>query len=884
MPLAASGDTILVSDADAFHPDSAYADAFTVKSGVRVVAKSGQTPIIDGGSLRATAVAFAPGASSGTILQGFTIRGGTDTVVVVRGSGTIRDCTIGDISSTIPPYGSAGIHIEGDGSVKHCTISMTKHVNAGIRALGPILVDSCTVETNSTGGPAVAVALVESDGAPLLQASSVSGPGAGLREAVTGEGTVSLDNVNIGLTGGSGVTGIQHSDGGLTLSNCVIDLPDGTGILCGWQSVATTLAMFDCTIDVDYGTGIDCEAGSVAGFNTVVTIHEADTYNTGIQVATSSGPNVSTVKGVLVRGLTHYGAGVDVFDDGAVIENVTVDGFELGFYDSNHGSVKNTVQNCIASNYGNVGFDYVTAAYCIADGSGSTAYGDCVTDATDKTEDPLYCDASGGAFTLRVDSYGNPHNNGSGEEIGAYPVACMYGTLVRDADYEEGGTLDFPGDLTVPSGKTLTLGAATTVKAGPGDSQDGGADTTLTELVVDGTLDVTGTSADGVTFDSGASPRGEGDWYGLYAGDGSTMNLAYATVKYAETGAAYDDADGGIVRHCTFSNNENLDLVVGVYSSSSVEVDTCTVDVGGGSGIQLTNDGSGVNLIGNSVYGGFSSVRGIYGLLDSGTGTASGNSVSGFVFGSAIGIHSGGMTFVKNNVSGSKYGFEVTGGTAVLGDTTDSGSDNLAHGNTDGLYCTGAGVAPTVRESQFYSNSVGVLARSSASPDLGNSAHHGYNSFYSNTSYCVRNTTSGTAVDALGDWWGSCSAPTCTSGPVLTLLWLCSQPASVEEPIAQVGDGRPGFRVMGAAPNPTAGAGRILFHLDGAPSRVEAQVFDVAGRLVRSLGPEEFPAGDQALTWDGRDRSGRPVGEGLYFVRVQAGSEPAATTKILVVR
>ncbi len=665
---------------------------------------------------------------------------------------------------------------------------------------------------------------------------------------------------------------------GATINNCRFTLASGRGIYAHGCSNST---ISDCTIEMEDGIGVFLNGGSGAISGVDVNLSAATSSGAGIAVGAADDVDVT---GCLVTcSDTRAGAGISETADAGTISKCTVDNADYGIY-----YTLPTVTHCIVTRAHTSGFYRP---------GGGTSVVDCITYANDGTnyypasatsyvEDPLFCDASNREFTLRVDSRGNPENadNPNSEQIGAFPVACMYGTLVRDADYEEGGTLDFPGDLTVPSGKTLTLGAATTVKAGPGDSEAGGADTTLTELVVDGTLDVTGTSADGVTFDSGASPRGEGDWYGLYAGDGSTMNLAYATVKYAETGAAYDDADGGIVRHCTFSNNENLDLVVGVYSSSSVEVDTCTVDVGGGSGIQLTNDGSGVNLIGNSVYGGFSSARGIYGLLDSGTGTASGNSVSGFVFGSAIGIHSGGMTFVKNNVYGSKYGFEVTGGTAVLGDTTDSGSDNLAHGNTDGLYCTGAGAAPTVRESQFYSNSVGVLARSSASPDLGNSAHHGYNSFYSNTSYCVRNTTSGTAVDALGDWWGSCSAPTCTSGPVLTLLWLCSQPASVEEPIARVDDGRPGFRVMGAAPNPTAGAGRILFHLDGAPSRVRAQVFDVAGRLVRSLGPEEFPAGDHALTWDGRDRSGRPVGEGLYFVRVQAGSEPAATTKILVVR
>ena len=161
---ASTGDLIIVSDAYGGDPDSAYFETFTVKSGVQVIAASGQSPIIDGASLGTSAVRFETGASSTTVLQGFTIRGGTDTVVVVRGSGTIRDCTIGDVTSVLPPYGSAGIHCEGDGSVKHCTISMTKNVNAGIRAVGNVFVGSCTVETNSHNGPSFGVDMDGRDG------------------------------------------------------------------------------------------------------------------------------------------------------------------------------------------------------------------------------------------------------------------------------------------------------------------------------------------------------------------------------------------------------------------------------------------------------------------------------------------------------------------------------------------------------------------------------------------------------------------------------------------------------------------------------------------------------------------------------------------------
>ncbi len=51
--------------------------------------------------------------------------------------------------------------------------------------------------------------------------------------------------------------------------------------------------------------------------------------------------------------------------------------------------------------------------------------------------------------------------------------------------------------------------------------------------------------------------------------------------------------------------------------------------------------------------------------------------------------------------------------------------------------------------------------------------------------------------------------------------------------------------------------------------RVKIQLFDVAGRLVRTLADRNFIAGEHALTWDGVDNSGRRAARGVYFARVE---------------
>lgn len=48
-------------------------------------------------------------------------------------------------------------------------------------------------------------------------------------------------------------------------------------------------------------------------------------------------------------------------------------------------------------------------------------------------------------------------------------------------------------------------------------------------------------------------------------------------------------------------------------------------------------------------------------------------------------------------------------------------------------------------------------------------------------------------------------------------------------------------------------------------------IYDVLGRRIRTLvRRNDHPAGFYAITWDGRDQQGRPVGNGLYFYRLVA--------------
>ena len=59
-------------------------------------------------------------------------------------------------------------------------------------------------------------------------------------------------------------------------------------------------------------------------------------------------------------------------------------------------------------------------------------------------------------------------------------------------------------------------------------------------------------------------------------------------------------------------------------------------------------------------------------------------------------------------------------------------------------------------------------------------------------------------------------------------------------------------------------------------------VFDVAGRLVRSLVRTELPAGEYAVSWNGSDSLGRPVASGAYFARLTTASGERSRRMVLM--
>ncbi|MBK8167330.1 MAG: T9SS type A sorting domain-containing protein [bacterium] len=81
-----------------------------------------------------------------------------------------------------------------------------------------------------------------------------------------------------------------------------------------------------------------------------------------------------------------------------------------------------------------------------------------------------------------------------------------------------------------------------------------------------------------------------------------------------------------------------------------------------------------------------------------------------------------------------------------------------------------------------------------------------------------------------------------------------------------------GLHFDAAYPNPFNPSSTIEFTVP-TTAPVRLAIYDSRGRLVRIVVDEILAAGPQMRVWDGRDTSGRPVGSGVYLVRLQANGQ-----------
>jgi hypothetical protein len=72
-------------------------------------------------------------------------------------------------------------------------------------------------------------------------------------------------------------------------------------------------------------------------------------------------------------------------------------------------------------------------------------------------------------------------------------------------------------------------------------------------------------------------------------------------------------------------------------------------------------------------------------------------------------------------------------------------------------------------------------------------------------------------------------------------------------------------------PNPFNSQTTIIYYvanLGPTPARINIDIYDIMGRLVRRLVNDRKEVGKHKITWDGRDDSGANCPSGVYFAQI----------------
>jgi len=83
-----------------------------------------------------------------------------------------------------------------------------------------------------------------------------------------------------------------------------------------------------------------------------------------------------------------------------------------------------------------------------------------------------------------------------------------------------------------------------------------------------------------------------------------------------------------------------------------------------------------------------------------------------------------------------------------------------------------------------------------------------------------------------------------------------------------------GLQLYRPTPNPFEHSMRLAYAVSRSDEQVDIRIYDVAGRMVKSLVNGYEAPGVHVATWDGRGENGGRMTNAVYFVRIVIGDQP----------
>ncbi len=139
------------------------------------------------------------------------------------------------------------------------------------------------------------------------------------------------------------------------------------------------------------------------------------------------------------------------------------------------------------------------------------------------------------------------------------------------------------------------------------------------------------------------------------------------------------------------------------------------------------------------------------------------------------------------------------------------------------------------------------------------------------------------------DYYGSLlnptGAPRLPTGPFYALNATVTTPPGGAAPVTAGLDPNQ-YQFVNSGPNPANPVSKLLYiiPLSQGPQSVRLRIYDVAGRLVRTLVDGVKSPGPYTAIWDGRDDHSRSVASGNYFARMEMGSSFTKNTQITILK
>ncbi|MBD3366580.1 MAG: T9SS type A sorting domain-containing protein [Candidatus Eisenbacteria bacterium] len=356
------------------------------------------------------------------------------------------------------------------------------------------------------------------------------------------------------------------------------------------------------------------------------------------------------------------------------------------------------------------------------------------------------------------------------------------------------------------------------------------------------------------TFTDESPDPGTTYFYRLAASDAASQKSQYSETVVMGSGQVLDVPTTYATIQAAIDAASAIDTVLvsaGTYSENITLKDGVVVASSSGPGATTIQSGSG-NIVAAT---GQSDLTRLSGFTIDGLGTATAGLEC---WGSYLLIED---CVFQNAGTGASFKY---GGTPTLSECTVTGNSNgvaVADSST-----------PFLESNQIVSNGFsGVNVSGDPGPEIGRTLADA-NDIYDNSVFQVFNTGP-VPVDADYNYWGDvCVGDSLFYGLVDYVPWTDEAHTETYTECPTGIDGETGKPFASYNyPNPFNPTTRIRYQVPAPGEPVRITVYDLSGRLVRTLVDDAMPAGTHMAVWHGRDDRGKRMSSGVYFYRIEIG-------------